>query len=128
MQLQHVIIEGFRRFEESQTVQIQTKLTAIVGPNEAGKTSFLNALEYMGHDGPIDDRDCSSMSSATTRIEMAYFLSKEECSAASIKIHSWLFAVKKKDGIIRYRVYPLPQRNRDSLLKIIKIVKTKKYE
>jgi AAA ATPase domain/AAA domain len=41
-------LHGYRRFEAESTLDLTPRVVAIVGPNEAGKTSLLNALEVLG--------------------------------------------------------------------------------
>lgn len=41
-------LRGYRRFEAESTLDLTPRVVAIVGPNEAGKTSLLNALEVLG--------------------------------------------------------------------------------
>lgn len=40
-------LEGYRRFEAQSTLDLTPRVVAIVGPNEAGKTSLLDALEKL---------------------------------------------------------------------------------
>ena len=47
MKLIWVEINGYRRFEKKAKMNLDGKLIAIVGPNEAGKSSFLKALEHL---------------------------------------------------------------------------------
>ena len=42
-------IEGFRRFSVRSKVNFDTKVVAVVGPNESGKTSILDALQHLNH-------------------------------------------------------------------------------
>lgn len=49
MELKKVEINGFKRFDEKTYMLFEGKVTAIVGPNEAGKTSFLKALLHWNH-------------------------------------------------------------------------------
>ena len=41
-------LRRYRRFEEEVTLDLTPRVVAVVGPNEAGKTSLLNALEAVG--------------------------------------------------------------------------------
>lgn len=40
---------GYKRFDKSAKIDVDGKLVAIVGPNEAGKTSLLEALQHFNH-------------------------------------------------------------------------------
>ncbi len=58
VKLLKVTVDGFRRFAEPTSFVVNGKLTAIVGPNEAGKTSLLDALKYLNDgDAPIANSD-----------------------------------------------------------------------
>jgi hypothetical protein len=52
MRLLKVKLEGIRRFEATDALLVADRLVAIVGPNEAGKTSLLRALDQIDR---IDD-------------------------------------------------------------------------
>ena len=47
MRLAWVKLNGVRRFVEPQKLVVDGKLTALIGPNEAGKTTVLEALELL---------------------------------------------------------------------------------
>ena len=49
MQLIKVRLHGYKRFAEESTMNVDGKVIAIIGPNEAGKSSFLQALEHFNH-------------------------------------------------------------------------------
>jgi AAA domain, putative AbiEii toxin, Type IV TA system/AAA domain len=54
-------LHGFRRFEAETTLDLTPRVVAIVGPNEAGKSSLLDGLEQLTTRGTIefDARDFS---------------------------------------------------------------------
>jgi ABC-type sulfate/molybdate transport systems ATPase subunit len=45
-----VKVAGFRRFGQASTLNTTGKLVAILGPNEAGKSSLLDAIAMLSHD------------------------------------------------------------------------------
>lgn len=48
MKLLRASMAGYRRFADRMDVRLSEPLIALVGPNEAGKTSFLDALRLLG--------------------------------------------------------------------------------
>jgi chromosome segregation protein len=47
MRLVSATIHGYKRFAEPSTLRVDGDITAIVGPNEVGKTSILRALAQL---------------------------------------------------------------------------------
>ena len=47
MKLFKVDLHGYKRFQQESSMKVDGKLVAIVGPNESGKSSFLQALEHL---------------------------------------------------------------------------------
>lgn len=47
MRVRSIAIQGYKRFAEPSTLYVTGPLTAVVGPNEAGKTTLLEALEHL---------------------------------------------------------------------------------
>jgi energy-coupling factor transporter ATP-binding protein EcfA2 len=47
MDLIWVAIQGYKRFEELTKMNLEGRLVALTGPNEAGKSSFLLALQHL---------------------------------------------------------------------------------
>lgn len=57
MKLTSITMRGYRRFTEAATIRFKNKLTAIIGPNEVGKTSVLRALVEIGGTASIPQQD-----------------------------------------------------------------------
>lgn len=74
MRLIAVRIEGFRRFGDTINVRLLESLIAVVGQNEAGKTSFLQALQELNNSDPITDRDQTRGIRGDTEIEATFAL------------------------------------------------------
>ena len=50
MRLTSIQLHGYRRFSTKETLMVENKLIALVGPNEAGKSSVLDALRWLNPD------------------------------------------------------------------------------
>lgn len=48
MRLIKLVVESYRRFSDKQSLDLNENLIALVGPNEAGKSSILHALDMLG--------------------------------------------------------------------------------
>lgn len=48
-----VRVSGYGRFASAEILRLGNKITALVGPNEAGKTSLLGAIEHLCSDGEL---------------------------------------------------------------------------
>jgi predicted ATPase len=59
MRLASLRMEGFRRFAEATTIDLGPSVIAIVGPNEAGKSSLLDALSRVSREDAFADGDFS---------------------------------------------------------------------
>ena len=74
MELKHAEIYCYRRFADSTNVRLNENLIAVIGTNEAGKSSFLDALEELNDNEPISDynstrdKNCEPEISATFNI------------------------------------------------------------
>lgn len=54
MRLKLVRVQGYKRFGERSSLDTRGRVVAIVGPNEAGKTSLLRAMEHISTRAPFD--------------------------------------------------------------------------
>ena len=75
-----VNISGFKRFD-SATMYLDRKLIALVGPNEAGKSSFINALLSIENGNEYSDQELtkgSGYESYSTIVKIEYLIEEEE--------------------------------------------------
>ena len=57
MRLVWFSLHGYKRFEDRTEVHLDSRLIAISGPNDAGKSSLLVALAHLSHTEPISARE-----------------------------------------------------------------------
>ncbi len=112
-------IAGFRRFERESTLDLTPRVLAVVGPNEAGKSSLLDAMEYLTtppEDG-FKDRDFSGWSrpeDEKTIISALFEIEDDDKAklegipgAQSVRLwHTW----RKADASADAEIIPRPVR------------------
>ena len=81
MRLLSATIEGYKRFAEKTTVRLDDLLIALVGPNEAGKTSILRALAGLEMASPYDPKESTRGGVGTPRVEVTYRLDESDRAA-----------------------------------------------
>lgn len=81
MRLLSVSIEGYRRLAEKTNVRLTEPVIALVGPNEAGKSSFLDALRALNHDEPWGDRDPTRRAGLQLRVSLHFALESKDRDA-----------------------------------------------
>lgn len=113
MRLHNLKLQGFRRFENTCNLQLSGKLIAIVGPNEAGKTSLLKAINYFSSDDPIHEFDRTFLCEIETSLCLSFFLDDKDLEAAGLNAPTWLDVSKKQDGSLTYWLRPIPPRKLD---------------
>ena len=74
--------QGFKRFRDSQRLDLAPRVVCIVGPNAAGKTSVLEALE-VSTAGSLTDRQRTRGidGSVPTRVTVTFALDKDDRAA-----------------------------------------------
>lgn len=78
MELLGIEIRGFRRFGDSVRVRLLESVIAIVGQNEAGKTSFLEALEELNTRDKVAERDRTRRIDPETMIKATFELEDQD--------------------------------------------------
>jgi predicted ATP-dependent endonuclease of OLD family len=80
VRLQSVQIAGYKRFASEQTLRLGPRVVAIVGPNEAGKTSLLTALGHLPDDASFTRREFTGRQqpASETAIVSARYLVEEQ--------------------------------------------------
>lgn len=106
MELVTLIIEGFRRFREPTTLALNGKLIALLGPNEAGKSSVIKAIHHLNHAEPIDPIDISRIDPVKTQIEGRFYLDSDDLEAANINVATWLTITKAQTGARTFELDP----------------------
>lgn len=117
MKLVSATLNGYRRFANASRLQLDCKLVALVGPNEAGKTSILRALQMLNSaaplksEGPSQDTTRGKSFPTEHRIVTAKFILNdvERAAIAHIKESQeirWIFVDKQVDGRLVIRCFP----------------------
>ena len=73
MRLVWLYLYGYRRFEEAK-INLDAPVIALVGPNEAGKSSILDALLEIGNSDKFEERDFTRDYDRKDHILKAMFL------------------------------------------------------
>jgi len=81
MRLIKVGCENYKRFRQRVEMDVDEKLIAIVGPNEAGKTSFLEALAHIEDEEPLPDSARTRGSSEPPKVWARYVLDEDDVEA-----------------------------------------------
>jgi hypothetical protein len=142
MRLRYVSVHGYKRFANPNTLYVGASLVAIVGPNEAGKTSVLDAMRHLSVEPPQEeDPENPDKGKFRTRefsgrmfperdeeenpliVSARFSLESDDWKAIEgIKgVHKSLeFQVNKRaDSGIRWQLYPRPQRDLKSRAKVL---------
>jgi len=121
MQLISVSLHGYRRFADECKVNVDLPVVAIVGPNEAGKSSLLRALARLGDDEPLEpggeggEVTRGLVVRADQPVVGAEFLLNEELESirhiAEARNVRWLQIWKRGDGRVAGQLVPAPSRD-----------------
>lgn len=116
MDLCSVTVSCFRRFRERSSLQTHGKLVALLGPNEAGKSSLLRAISMLDNDlAPPTSDFTRGADKSTFSIEGRFFLSPEDLADAGLDGPHWLHVKKAGSGSRSLTIEPQPAKRDLSL-------------
>lgn len=115
-------IEGYKRFFGKSKINLDGKLIALVGPNEAGKTSLLRCLHHFSSKSPFTTKGGAQeltrgktfseedvISEWTFALEATDYTALADVpGAADVR---WYEVTKKVDGTFTHSVSPRPERS-----------------
>ena len=110
MELRTMELFNFRRFDRAK-LNLSGRLTAIVGPNEAGKTSLLRALNYFSSGKAISAFDRSIGSEAEAMLVLTFRLTHKQCESVGVDRGSTLQVQKRQNGEFECQLTPTPDRD-----------------
>lgn len=133
MDLNWVKLNGFKRFEEA-TLNTSGKIIALLGANEAGKSSLLQALPLLNHDNPFNQdlhlTRNKEFNNEDIILEAGFLLNDDDRKAISHLYQSelirWLYIKKPVSGKRQFEIKPLlPKdiRYRNQVLDILNRIK-----
>jgi hypothetical protein len=121
MKLYSVKLSGYKRFADA-SINLESKVIGVVGPNEAGKSSLLAALVLLSDDKPIPTTAVTRGLKLTPEHEVMrarFRLTEQERALAPWKLSDneaiWLFVAKTVGGPRRFYFDPPISRSRAAL-------------
>ena len=87
MRLITIKIAGYRRFKYPTTINFDGKLIALVGPNEAGKSTILEAARRVGDTDPVSIQErtrATTPDDGSTAVEALWLLEDADLEAMSV--------------------------------------------
>lgn len=118
MKLVELRLENYKRFEDLTRIDLVPKVLALIGPNEAGKSSIFTALPFLNqHQGPNRSHRSHGVE-ADLSIAATFLLSPEDQSALSaipgnpqIKQYTFESRLEDSSATYYYNLSPNPRRD-----------------
>ena len=115
MRLMTFKLERFRRFKDPACIDVSSSVVALVGPNEAGKSSVLRAMDLFNEATAIPESDRTRGLSRGPVLVAGYVLDDDDKEAiasipggADVK---WWTLEKHSTGRLEAALHPRPQRD-----------------
>jgi predicted ATP-dependent endonuclease of OLD family len=121
MKLFSVTLSCYRRFRNS-WMNLDAPVIAILGPNEAGKTSLLQALTLLNNDEPFNSSNATrGADPANTYVEARFRLDDADLALLQpfdqSTIPQWCIVRKRLDGKRLFSLVPEPRRDTASAIR-----------
>lgn len=115
-------VEGYKRFFDKSKINLDGKLVAIVGPNEAGKTSLLRCLHHFSSEESFASQGGAQELTRGKNVpqdhvvaEWTFALDPDDRLALAAIPNSedvrWYAVTKKVDGKFTHSINPRPERS-----------------
>jgi energy-coupling factor transporter ATP-binding protein EcfA2 len=122
LELQSITLSGFRRFAQETELRTNGKLVAILGPNEAGKTSLLRAMTHIGNNKSFARSDLTrgrAIGDDDVIIRSRFRLDDDDLAAAKLDQPTCYVLSKEVSGQQTYSFEPgVPRRDISNRAKI----------
>ena len=109
MELYQVEVTGFKKFKEKAVLKTRGKVLAILGANEAGKSSLLKAFQRLDDNGTFAPHEISrgGVSNKTT-LKATYLISNEDRESVGLNSGLWYDVTKTSNGERSWAIRPKP--------------------
>lgn len=116
MRLVAITLHGYKRFADSTTINVDGPVVAVVGPNEAGKTSLLKGIEHLQGGGRFRPGELTRGRKPEGEVIAARFLIDKEDHNLIGDIPGaeklrWYVLYKGPNGKLKHYVEPTVKRN-----------------
>jgi predicted ATPase len=117
MRLIYADLVNYRRFRNETGIELDPTLVCVVGPNEAGKSSLIEALAHLDNDRAFQpaEKTRGTPPSATPQVRARFVLEDDDREALAdipeARRVRQLVMWKRGDGPRGYRLEPEPERD-----------------
>ena len=113
MKLMTFTLSGYRRFVKPTSLKLHSDLIALVGPNEAGKSSVLKALTHLNSDAPFELSEKPRRSNVEPELKWQFQLEDDDRAALAdipeaVMVERAVI-VKRSDGVRTWALHPQPR-------------------